>query len=523
MVDITRRQTLFGLATGVSGLGGYWALGGDWVSGDDGAPSGDDAEADTITVGSPWTPDSLDPVVNGWLWRRISVLEPLLTVEYDATVAPGLATDWRRVDDVTWEFDLREGVTFHDGTDLTATTALPSLRRAFESSSMASVPVESVEAADDRTVVIRTDAPFSPLPAHCTRGTTCLVSPAAIADDGSVSEPIGTGPFQFERWRRGSSITATATPDYHGASPRVETLVYEGITDDQTRRLKLENDELDMARILPNETAESLESRANLTAHTYEIPRARFLVFDVDSSPFSDRRVRSAVMHAVDRDAIVANILSGLGSAAVGPFPSNITDWAVDDLEPYEYNPERARSLLSEAGWKQDGETRTRDGESLSVSIWTYNTRPKLPTIAQVIQRQLQEVGFDVDVTLMESATIREQAKSGSFDAVLWSSSVLWYPDPDRLSDFVHSEATTMFSGFENETVDRLLEEARRTSDRDERFERYAEVQRIVHREVPIGWLTYYTNVVGTRADIDGYRPHPTESCYHLENVTRQR
>ncbi len=176
----------------------------------------------------------------------LNVIEPLLTVDYDATVSPGLATDWHMVNDRTWEFTLREGVTFHDGTEVTAETVLPSLTRAFESSSMAAVPVESVEAAADRTIIMQTSVPFSPLPAHCTRGITCPVSPSAIANDGSITEPIGTGPFQFEDWEPGSTITTTATPDYHGSTAHIETLIYEGITDDQTRRLKLENGELDM-------------------------------------------------------------------------------------------------------------------------------------------------------------------------------------------------------------------------------------------------------------------------------------
>ncbi|WP_058991364.1 ABC transporter substrate-binding protein [Haloarcula sp. CBA1127] len=507
MYKFTRRQALFATAAGISGLGGYWLRGNE---------SNDE---DTFRVGSPWTPDSIDPVTNGWLWRRINVLEPLLTVDYDATVSPGLATDWHMVNDRTWEFTLREGVTFHDGTDVTAETVLPSLTRAFDSSSMAAVPVDAVEATADRTITIQTAVPFSPLPAHCTRGITCPVSPAAIDDDGSVNEPIGTGPFQFENWEAGSTITATANPDYYGSGAHIDTLIYEGITDDQTRRLKLENRELDMARILPNKAADTLASDPDLTAHTYKIPRARYLVFDLDSAPFSDRKVRRAVMHAIDRDHIVESLLNGLGSKAVGPFPADVTEWAAE-LEPYEHSLEKARSLLAEAGWEADGDSRIRDGEELSVSIWTYNTRPLLPIIAEVIQTQLQAVGFDVDISVMESSTIKEQAKNGEFDTVLWSSSVLWYPDPDRLSDFVHSETATMFSGYENETVDQHLEAARRTADRDERFERYAAVQRRIQRDLPLGWLTYYANVIGTRADVEGYQPHPIESCYHLEDVT---
>ncbi|KZX50098.1 ABC transporter substrate-binding protein [Haloarcula sp. K1] len=510
MYKFTRRQTLFAAAAGISGLSGYWLQNDDSVG------------EDTFRVGSPWTPDAIDPVTNGWLWRRLNVLEPLLTVDYDATVSPGLATDWHMVNDRTWEFTLREGVTFHDGTEVTAETVLPSLTRAFESSSMAAVPVESVEAAADRTIIIQTTVPFSPLPAHCTRGITCPVSPSAIANDGSITEPIGTGPFQFEDWEPGSTITTTATPDYHGSTAHIETLIYEGITDDQTRRLKLESGELDMARILPNKAADTLASSPDLTAHTYKIPRARYLVFDLDSAPFADRKVRRAVMYAIDRDHIVDSLLNGLGSKAVGPFPADVTEWAAE-LEPYEYSPDKARSLLAEAGWEPDGGTRTRDGDTLSVSIWTYNTRPLLPTIAEVIQTQLQAVGFDVDISVMESSTIKEQATNGEFDTVLWSSSVLWYPDPDRLSDLVHSETETMFSGYENEAVDQHLEAARRTADRDERFERYAAVQRRMQRDLPLGWLTYYANVIGTRADVEGYQPHPIESCYHLEEVTQQR
>ncbi|AFK19688.1 ABC transporter substrate-binding protein [Haloferax mediterranei ATCC 33500] len=476
----------------------------------------------TFRVGSPWTPDALDPIINGWLWRRISVIEPLLTVDYDTSITAGLATSWELADDgETWRFDLREGVEFHDGTPLTADAVVFSLKRAFDSNALAALPIESVSALDEQTVSITTDGPFAPLPAHLTRGRTSIIASSSVNSDGDVTKPVGTGPFQFASWEPGMSITATANGDYHGPSPKIDRLVYEGVADSQTRRLKLQNDELDMARILPNHTVEQIQQTENLKAYTYEIPRSRYLVFDTTSEPFDDRRVRQAVMHAIDGQALVESILEGLGSAATGPFPPEMTSWANDDLEPYEYAPEKAGELLTEAGWRMVDGTRQRDGVPLDVDIWTYESRPLLSPLAQVLQAKLGEVGFDVSILTMEPATIRERANSEAFGMVLWSNSVLWYPDPDRLTDFVHSSEATMFSGYENPEVDALLEQGRRTPKYEERKQIYDDVQAILQRDVPIGWLTYYTNVVGTRADVTGYRPHPTEASYHLETVNK--
>ncbi|ELZ92860.1 dipeptide ABC transporter ATP-binding protein [Haloferax mucosum ATCC BAA-1512] len=514
-VDSVRRRVLQGVVASIGGVSG--CLGG--------APSGHsptEQSADgerTFRVGSPWTPDSLDPAINGWLWRRITVIEPLLTVDYDTSITAGLATSWEQTDDETWVFELRDDAEFHDGTPVTADAVVFSLNRAFDSNALAALPIESVSAVNKRTVSLTTDEPFAPLPAHLTRGRTGIIAPSSTDSDGDVTEPVGTGPFEFASWEPGRTITATANPAYYGKIPEIDRVVYEGVTDSQTRRLKLKNDELDMARILPNQSVEQLRNVENLKAYTYEIPRSRFLVFDTTTEPFSDRRVRQAVMHAIDREMLVESLLEGVGSAATGPFPPEVTSWANDDLEPYEYAPERSAELLTAAGWEQVDGTRQRDGVSLDVDIWTYESRPLLSPIAQVLQTKLGEVGFDVSVRTMESATIRERAQSDAFGMVLWSNSVLWYPDPDRLTDFAHSSEATMCSGYANPEVDSLLEQGRTTANTEERKRIYDEVQAILQRDVPIGWLTYYTNVVGTRADVTGYRPHPTEAAYHLERV----
>ncbi len=471
-----------------------------------------------VRIGGPWEANR-DPLDGGSQLRRLGITEALVSVDYDANPAPGLAADWERLDDQQWRFELRDDVTFHDGEQFDATAAVESLQRTVSSAAFADVPIDTIEATDELTVDIDTEQPFSPLPAHLSRNEAVILSPAAVDDDDSVTEPISTGPFVFDTHQAGSELTAVRNDDYYGQTPEIESVRYEVVDDDQTRRMKLENGELEMARILPLEMVDDLESAGDIDTHTPEIPRIRFLTFDTQSEPFDDDRVRRAVNHAIDRDAIVSSVLAGVDRPAVGPFSTEISDWANPDLEGYDHDLEDARSLLDAAGWTVgDDDIRTRDGEELAVEFLTFEAR-SLPLIAEVIQDQLADIGVDVDVTTMEYSSMVDQVGQDSFDGYLTSWGTLWYPDPDRLSDMFHSTGATLHHGYENDRVDTLLEEARELDDRAARVERYHEAQSLVLEDAPVAFLTTYTNVVATAAELNGYEPHPTESRYGLESI----
>ncbi|RQG95797.1 ABC transporter substrate-binding protein [Natrarchaeobius chitinivorans] len=480
---------------------------------------GSDETTDTFRVGSPWTPDSLDPLTAGSFLKRIGITETLASTNYDTEVAPGLAASWETDDAITWTFDLESDVTFHDGSILDADVVTASLRRVVDSSELSEVPISEVDPVADDRVEIELERPFAPLPAHLTRPETAIVRPDSI-DGEEVVEPIATGPFAFDSWTPETSVTAVKHDDYHGTEPTLETVVYEGIHEAETRLLNLQNGDLDMARLLSPSQIETLEADDDLTAHTYPIPRSRYVVFDVDSEPFDDVRVRRAVLHAIDREELTETVLEGVTDVARGPFPESVTHWANEGLEPYDHDPDTATALLSDAAWELDDDVRERDGTSVSIDLWTYSSRPVLPQIATVLQDQLGAVGIDVDVTTMETGAITERTQTEDFDAFIWSNSVLWYPDPDRLADFFHSTEQVMHSGYDNAEVDRLLETARETLDPDERKRLYDEVQTITHEELPIAFLTDYTNVHGLAANVEGYDPHPIESTYGLQHVT---
>ena len=476
------------------------------------------SDEDDVRIGGPWEANR-DPLDGGSQLRRLGITEALVSVDYDANPAPGLAADWERLDDQQWRFELRDDVTFHDGEQFDATAAVESLQRTVSSAAFADVPIDTIEATDELTVDIDTEQPFSPLPAHLSRNEAVILSPAAVDDDDAVTEPISTGPFAFDSFQAGSELRAVRNDDYYGQTPAIESVRYEVVDDDQTRRMKLENGELEMARILPLEMVDDLESAASIDTYTPEIPRIRFLTFDTQSKPFDDDRVRRAVNHAIDRDAIVSSVLAGVDRPAVGPFSPEISDWANPDLEGYDYALEDARSLLDAAGWTVgDDDVRTRDGEELAVEFLTFEAR-SLPLIAEVIQDQLADIGIDVDVTTMEYSSMVDQVGQDSFDGYLTSWGTLWYPDPDRLADMFHSTDATLHHGYGNDRVDTLLEEARALDDRAERIVRYHEVQSLVLEDAPVAFLTTYTNVVATAAELSGYEPHPTESRYGLESI----
>ena len=474
---------------------------------------GDDVE---FRIGSPWDVGR-DPLEEGHALRRLGITEALVSVDYDAEPTPGLATEWERLEDTRWEFSLREDAIFHDGEDLTADAVVASLERTVDSEAFAGVPITAVEAVDETTVAVETDSPFAPLPAHLSRHEAVILSPGSF-EDGDVTEPISTGPFVFESVQPGVELYAVRNDDYYGEVPTIESVRYEVVEDDQTRRSKLEGGELEMARVLPQETVESLEEAEGIDVYTPEIPRIRFLTFDTSSEPFDDDRVRQAVNYAVDREELTESVLEGVDDPAVGPISPEMTDWADPDLEESLYDPERASELLEDAGWTNGSdEVRTRDGEELSVEVVTFDAR-SLPLIAEVIQGQLAEVGIALEIEVLEYGAMLDRVSQDPFDAYLTSWSTLWYPDPDRLADMVHSEGD-LHHGYENEDVDALLEEARELDDPEGRRERYHQVQSTVLEAAPIAVLTSYTNVIATASAVDGYQPHPTELTYGLETV----
>ena len=515
---VSRRRVLGGAAT--AGLGA--------VAGCLGLMEGDEGET-TVRMAARWANDSIDPMSGHTQLQNLEVFETLVAIDYDAELVGRLATDWS-TSGRTWTFELREDVSFHDGEPFDAEAMATSLRRTFGASdaaktagtSLTTLPVESVDVEGEYTVSITTTEPYAPLAAHLTRRYAAAMSPESIGENGQIDEAIGTGGFRFEDWDGGEGTTTlSAYGDYYGDPAAVDGVEYVYMSDAQTRELSVRNGELDVAIQLPPEAIDRVEDAEAAGIETYQPPRLRFFAFNVDAEPTDDLAVRKAFNYGYDTAAINDSVLEGLDVPAVGPWSDQVP-WNHGDLEGYDHDPDRAAEILEEAGWELDGDVRYRDGDPLALTLWTYTTRAAQPVICEAVQQQLGEIGFDVEVRATEYGAMDEARLNGEANVTLENWSMYGRPpDPDRLTVFFHSESD-MAVGYENDRVDELLDEGRRTVDPDARKAMYDEVQEIVMDEVPLGYLTYPTSIAGLNDALAGWQPHPTDYEWGFDEVTKE-
>ncbi|KAA2313837.1 ABC transporter substrate-binding protein [Pseudooceanicola sediminis] len=413
-------------------------------------------------------------------------------------VEPALATDWDISEDGTvYTFHLREGVKFHDGSDFDAEAVKFNFDRmlkedhpfhdtgpfplAFFFSS-----VEEVSVVDPMTVEFTLNAPYAPFLSNLAYPTGLIVSPAAVEQSGGDfgRNPSGTGPFRFAEWKSNEHVILNANPDYWDGAPASETLVFRPITDANTRTAEMLAGGIDlMVEVPPVALSEFEGDRYKVFEQAG--PHVWFLILNAKEGPFADKRVRQAANYAVDKTALVDNVLEGTAEVAAGPTPPAFA-WAYnEDLEPYPYDPEKARTLLGEAG-----------NEHPEVTFFvTEGGSGMLDPIAMgtAIQADLKAVGFDVKIETYEWNTFLGEVNPGLEGKADMAEMAWMTNDPDTLPYLaLRSDAWPDKGGFNsgyysNAEVDTLLEEARVATDQDERARLYKKMQTIVQEDAP--WL----------------------------------
>ena len=488
------------------------------------APAAQDAQSGgTLTYARDGDADSLDPhkTTTTLSWQvQGQIFETLTAFDADGNIVPNLAESWEISDDgKEYTFTLREGVTFHDGTPLNAEAVKFTFDRfiAEETSnpSKASIgPLNSTEAVDDLTVKMIFDAPFAPLLSFLTDPFAGIISPAGVeaAGDDFGNQPVGSGPFKFKEWVKGDRIVLERFDDYKGFHPMyqhqgpayLDEVVYRTMPEEQARLAALETGEVNMAEP-PLEEVARLQGDGNFTV--YIAPNTGqlvFLEFAVHRAPFDDARVRRAVGFAVDPAALVSiglNDLSQTTQCTVGPGILG-GDSAVCGETGFTHDPEQAKALLAEAGY----------GDApipVTLATWTGGNRED---VAQLIQNQLNQVGFDVQLETMDIGSLNARAKAenettegnGFLDMMGWA----WF-DPDILYALFHSPG--WIGGYSSPELDAMLEEQREITDREERLAKLDEIQRYILEQgamVPLyspGWNW----ILASPASVQGFQFAP--------------
>lgn len=493
---------------------------------------------DAIVIGSIGDASNLIPMLAGDSSSHqvaARLFDPLLT--YDKTeseLEPRLAERWEVSDDgLTITFYLRKDVRWHDGMPFTArdiefgfnTIRDPDTLTAYAEDYL---QVSSFTLLDDHTFRVAYEKPFAPALASW---GNLVVLPKHILEGQDINEaidfarnPVGLGQYSLGEWLAQESITMMVNPEYYRGRPNLDRIVTRIMPDLQSQFLELKSGGIDYMGLSPLQYSRQTSTPAfqnSFNKYQYISNSYTYLGYNLENPLFQDRRVRRALTHAIDKEEIVAGVLHGLGQPANVPYKPG-TFWVNSDIPILGYDPDKARALLAESGWKDsDGDgVLDKDGKPFEFEIITNQGNDSRAKTATIIQQRLKEVGVVVGVRIIEwSAFINNFIDKKDFEAVVlgWSLSL----DPDQY-DIWHSTKTKEkqfnFVSFKNDEVDELLEKGRRTFDRTERKKYYDRFQEILNEEQPYTFLYVGYALPAISRRFQGIEPAPAGIWYNYKD-----
>ena len=512
-------------ATVLTGCGGAAQSGPAAAQGTAGAESG----GDVLDVIGPYEVHSLDPVTAEGIFTRLQVAETLVEAEGTGELKPGLATEWDASDDgLTWTFALREGARFHDGTPVDADSVAAALEaaRSSEANTISVAPIEDVR-AEDGAVVVELAEQFAPLPAVLAATSTQILAPSAYAEDGTVSEVVGSGPYRVVDVAPPARIELEAFADYDGQAPAVDRVVYESVGRAENRALMAESGQADITFGMDPTSLQRIQGKPGVRVESALLPRTIVLKLDNEHPALSDERVREALSMALDRPALATAVLRDPEIAATQMFPPSLGTWHDDGLDPLEHDPEAAAALLEEAGWTMGADgVREKNGEPLRLELLTFPDRPELPTMATAVQAALAEVGVDVEVRVDNSSEIPAGHADGSLEMALFTRNFALVPDPTvtLLKDYPAEGGDWGAMNWSDPDMLAALEQLGTDPDHGGADSAAAreQIAGILQDQLPVVPVSWYRQSVIVNEAVEGFVLDPLERDWGLAAVSIQ-
>jgi peptide/nickel transport system substrate-binding protein len=503
-------------------------------------------QRDVIIVGLSAAPDSLDPADHR---SRLSetvlrdMFDGLVTRDSTSGVHLELAESMEWLDDQTLEFKLRQGVKFHDGTEMTADDVVFTFERIIGENMIEYpephtsprlgliAPLESIEKTDDYTVVMHFNAVWPPAMQMIVHQQ---IVPKAyleeVGTEGFVANPVGTGPFKFVSAKGLEEIVMERFDDYYGGAPDLPPVgpacvgqaVFRVIPEASTRVAALLAGEVDIIQAVPAELIETLAQTPGIQVKTAAGTQPKWMELNVNQPPFDDVRVRQALNYAVDKDLIIEAIYGGRAVALPGPL-SPYNNFVNKSLKPYAYDPDQALALLADAGWTDtDGDGMLdKDGQPFA---FTIDTLEEWRPLAEAVAGQFRALGIDASVRFWEASVVKPMLQAGERMAYLddWGDSAFdpvghfeakWH---GAVPDQPYGRGN--YSGYNNERVNELIKLGEVTGDVAERQAIYDEAQQLVYDEAPAVFLVLPEEAEAARADIQNWQP-ASDSRINLHDV----
>jgi peptide/nickel transport system substrate-binding protein len=422
-----------------------------------------------------------------------------------SALGPGLAESWdvSASDPTNWTFQLRRGVRFHDGTPFNADAVIFALDRVMKKdapqfserqaacSASYVAPIRDYAKVDDYTVRVGTKGVFSFL--NYSLSNILIPSPTAVMKEGTenfINNPVGTGPFKFVRQVERQLIEMDANPDYYRGRPKLDKLIVRPVPEPASRLAALRSGEVHWAEVTPPESIKPLkDSGYQVMLNPY--PQVFPWIVNLQTKPWDDKRVRQAANYAINREAMCRDLLSGACTPA-SQFMFEGHPWHSADVG-YKYDPARARQLLAEAGYPNGFQTVAVVPSSGSGNMWPQ-------PMNEYVQRNLREVGIDVELRPIEWNTMRNTYRAGFTDPGVAIYQYAWTTiSPEWIARFILSTSKPPAGlnpgGYANPDVDKLMAEAMATFDQKEQDALVRQALRHVTEDAPWIWMVHDLNL----------------------------
>ncbi|HHY09298.1 MAG TPA: ABC transporter substrate-binding protein [Firmicutes bacterium] len=466
---------------------------------------------DSFNYAIPGEPTTLDPSKVADQYSRTAVrqiFDRLIEEQLDGSLVPGLAESWEYSEDGTEiTFHIRENVPFHNGDILTAEDVVFSLNRAIASpyASRVVTAMEEAEVIDEHTALLRLKHAFGPIEECLATPSMGIVNKKAFEADPEGFErlPVGTGPYKFVEWVRGAEIKLVAFEDYYRGEAPIKNLALKIMLDPTTSIIALERGEIDFVVSVPVEEIDSVEANRNLKFYPAESTAVVYTAINNQHEIFSNKKVRQAVAHAIDKEVMILGVQDGRGTPLHTPMSKAAFGWPAD-FENREYNVEKAKELLAEAGYPNGFKTTI-----VATEMEDYRKR------AEILQDQLKVIGIDAEIESLEWGAFLDRTLTQKDYPISTMSMTTPYLDADHIFELYHTTMQTLGRNFvqvANPELDDLLERGRFSNDPAEREEIYREIAELWKEEVFT--IPMYTAKVGIAAhkDVQGI----VEGAYYL-------
>jgi peptide/nickel transport system substrate-binding protein len=454
----------------------------------------------------------------------------LVKYDKDLHLVGDLAESWDiSKDGLVITFHLKKGITWHDGQPFTAEDVLYTYQVTVDPKTPTAyagefLKVKKAEVLDSYTFRVTYDKPFAPaltswgspiLPKH-------LLAKGNITTSSLAQHPIGTGPYFFKEWVTGQKIILVSNPDYFEGRPYIDGYIMRIIPDMATMFLELRANGIDRMGLTPLQYKRQTENnlfRKNFNKYRFLSFSYTYLGYNLKRPMFTDKRVRQAISYAINKDEIIDGILLGLGKPATGPYKPGT--WPYNqNVKTYSYNPQKAKELLAQAGWKDyNGDSLIeKDGQSFVFEIITNQGNEVRQKCAEIIQKRLAEIGITVKIRILEwAAFVNDFISKKKFDATILGWTIPLDPD---IYDVWHSSKTgpdeLNFISYKNKEVDMLIEKGRSTFDQEERKKCYNLIQEILAEEQPYTFLYVPDALPIIQARFHGINPAPVGINYNF-------